>query len=93
MISIRNIEMYRDGGTIGIEGYISHKDYNLSSYTSKEPIITVDYRMGTKNPGEWYFGWANKGGTLIQDEEFKELVKQAIQNHIDHMQRMLSKIK
>ena len=92
MITINNIDIYRDGGSIGIDGYINHGDYDRSTFRDREPIITIDYSIGTTTPGEWYLGWKDKGAPIIQDNELKSLVKQSIQSQINHLQRMLERI-
>jgi hypothetical protein len=93
MIQINDIDIYRDGGSIGIFGYVHHNDFKKSSFvTPREPIIVIDYSIGTTTPGEWYLGWKNNGAQLIQDEEFKSLVKQSIQTQVNHLLSMLEKI-
>jgi hypothetical protein len=93
MIQINDIDQYRDGGSIGIFGYVHHNDFKKSSFvTPREPIIVIDYSIGTTTPGEWYLGWKDKGAQLIQDEEFKSLVKQSIQTQVNHLLSMLDKI-
>ena len=93
MIQINDIDIYRDGGSIGIFGYVHHNEFKKSSLvTPREPIIVIDYSIGTTTPGEWYLGWKNNGAQLIQDEEFKSLVKQSIQTQVNHLLSMLDKI-
>lgn len=93
MIQINDIDIYRDGGSIGIFGYVHHNEFKKSSFvTPREPIIVIDYSIGTTTPGEWYLGWKNNGAQLIQDEEFKSLVKQSIQTQVNHLLSMLDKI-
>lgn len=93
MIQINDIDIYRDGGSIGIFGYVHHNEFKKSSFLPlREPIIVIDYSIGTTTPGEWYLGWKNNGAQLIQDEEFKSLVKQSIQTQVNHLLSMLDKI-
>jgi hypothetical protein len=93
MIRINDIDIYRDGGSVGIFGYVSHNGLEKSSFVApREPIIVIDYSIGTTTPGEWYLVWKDKGAQLIQDEEFKSLVKQSIQTQVNHLLRMLEKI-
>jgi hypothetical protein len=87
-VLIYDIGTYLDGGTIGISCYINSIPKNIKKSPGVEPTITIDYSISSKRNGTeggWYFGWKNKGGELIEDEEIKDEVKRAIQEHIDRL--------
>ncbi len=68
-----SLEWYTDGGTIGINCYGVYKGHSLKDYGN---IITIDKSLSTPKEEqlEWYIGWKDKDGVLIEDKEFKEKV-------------------
>lgn len=89
-VLIKNISNYRDGGTIGIDCWISYRGEILEG---ESPLITIDYSIGSNTHGDWYFGWKNKGGKAIEDQEFKEYVIKGIEEHIQSENSILHKVK
>lgn len=89
VILIHNIDTYRDGGTVGIWATIRWNDEKYSH--TNEPTITIDYSISAKSQnteGNWYWGWKDKGGVLIQNEELKDSVKFEIYQHITRLQNL-----
>lgn len=73
-VEINNaVEWYTDGGSIGIQCFGRYKDKSIKDYGN---IITIDYSLSTpaEEQGQWYVGWKNKDGILIDDEEFKKQI-------------------
>lgn len=91
MILIKDIQSYRDGGTIGIWTIYRIPDFGYTSVITDEPTITIDYSM-PNGTGEWYLGWKNKGGKLIEDNIFKAKVLKAIHDKIDQEVKYADKI-
>lgn len=89
-VLIKSINRYRDGGTIGIDCWISYCGEILEG---EPPLITIDYSIGSESKGEWFFGWKHKGGKEITDEDFKKYVIKGIEEHIQQENSVLSKIK
>ena len=88
-VIIHNIDTYRDGGTIGIWATIRWNDEKYSH--TDEPTITIDYSISAKSQnieGNWYWGFRNKGGVLIQNEALKDKVKFEIYQHISRLQNL-----
>lgn len=90
---IVDINVYRDGGTIGIwmrdlgkfrEKYESY----LPNKITPDPTITIDRAIGTDTPGEWFFGWKKYGNNMIKDPEFKQEVLSHLIQKIENLQRM-----
>lgn len=93
MIVIRKIDKYRDGGTIGIEAYVSRNDIEKYGLIESQPMITIDYAIGTKTEGHWYNGFRNKGAKPISDEELKNKVINEIEKMIEREQFIINEIK
>jgi len=89
-IVVKNINHYLDGGSIGIDCWIS---YRGEIFEGEPPLITIDNSMGSDTSGEWFFGWKDKGGRMIEDKEFKEHVFKGIEEYIKTENVVLSKIK
>lgn len=89
-VIIKNINHYRDGGTISIDCWISYRGEILQG---ESPLITIDYSIGSDTHGDWYFGWKNKGGKMIEDQEFKDYVVKGIEEHIQLESNVLNRIK
>lgn len=89
-VLVKSINRYRDGGTIGIDCWISYCGEILEG---EPPLITIDYSISSEEPGKWFFGWKDKGGKEITDEEFKKYVIQGIDEHIKYESSTLAKIK
>lgn len=82
-VIIHNIDTYRDGGTVGIWATICWNDEKYSH--TNEPTITIDYSISSKQnntEGGWYWGWKNKGGIMIENEELKDKVRYRIHEYI-----------
>jgi len=93
MIVIRKIDTFRDGGTIGIDTYVSKNIQEKYGLVECQPMITIDYAAGTKTEGQWYNGFRNKGGKLISDEVLKKEVITEIEKMIQREQFLINKIK
>ena len=88
-VIIHNIDSYRDGGTVGIWATIRWNDEKYPH--TDEPTITIDWSISSKRDGsfgKWYWGFKNKGGVLIQNEELKDAVKYEIYQHINGLQNL-----
>jgi hypothetical protein len=90
LIRINRLEKYRDGGSIGLFGMIDTDEYKLNK--KDEPIIIIDYSIGSKEKGQWYSGWKNKGGELINDDSFKDKVRESIKNNLKYQIELLKQI-
>jgi hypothetical protein len=90
MIIIKKIDTFRDGGSIGIDAWISSTE-NIS-LEPNFPLITIDLSF-PDGGGSWYNGWRREGGTKIENEEFKAKVIKAIEEHIAREQQILNTIK
>lgn len=93
MIVIRKIDTFRDGGTIGIDTYVSKNIQEKYGLVECQPMITIDYAAGTKTEGQWYNGFRNKGGKLITDDTLKNEVIIEIEKMIQREQFLINKIK
>lgn len=83
---IHDIQLYRDGGTVGIWATIFWNDEKYLH--TNDPTITIDYSISSKSnntEGGWYWGWKDKGGVLIQNESLKDKVRYEIYQHIDRL--------
>lgn len=89
-VIIKNISRYRDGGTIGIDCWISYCGEILEG---ESPLITIDHSIGSEEQGKWFFGWKDKGGKEITDEDFKKYVIKGLEEHIQQENSILSKLK
>ena len=85
MLVIKDINRYRDGGSIGID-VIYSKGYNDTFELEQTlgPDIVIDFAIGSPTPGAWYNGFRGKGGKLIEDAKFKALVIKALEQRIKH---------
>jgi len=89
-VLIKNITHYADGDSIGIDCWIS---YRGEIFEGEPPLITIDNSMGNGTNGEWFFGWKDKGGRIIEDKEFKEYVVKGIEEYIKTENTTLVKIR
>ena len=87
-----SINYYFDGGTIGIKCYGMYKGEYISKYGN---IITIDksintvWSVGVEGFNKWYVGWKNKGGLLIDDDEFKKEIIGKLKDKIEFMNSLL----
>lgn len=91
MITVRKLDTYKDGGTVGIFAFI-HEPDGYCNQSTDQPSVTVDYAIGTDTPGQWYYGLRSKGAKLITDEAFKDRVRKAIKDHIFQEVQLSDKI-
>lgn len=89
-VIIKNITHYADGNSIGIDCWIS---YRGEIFEGEPPLITIDNSTGNGTNGEWFFGWKDKGGRIIEDKEFKEYVVKGLEEYIKSENSILGKIK
>lgn len=90
MIIIKKMNTYRDGGSIGIDAWMSSGENE--DLKPCNPLITID-RSFPDGDGEWYNGWKKDGGSKIEDREFKSKVISAIEDHIAQELRILATLK
>ena len=83
MITRIHLERYKDGGTTGIFAYVSLPEFDIEHKNEKEPFITIDNGIKTDTPGQWYYGWKNKGGEEVPDE-VKEVVTKAVKEYLKY---------
>lgn len=89
-VLIKSINRYRDGGTIGIDCWISYCGEILEG---ESPLITIDYSVRSEEQGKWFFGWRDKGGKEITDEDFKKYVIKGLEEHIQSENSILIKMR
>ena len=93
MVIIRNIDTFRDGGTIAIQAYLSTYDMVKYGLTKTSPLITIDYASQSETKGKWFNGLKLNGGKEIVDSDFKNKVVNEIEKMIERENFILNKIK
>ena len=86
---ITEIFNYRDGGTVGFNVIMNVSE--SEKLQKVEPTITID--CGTNGDGQWYNGFKNHGGTIIEDIEIKQSLIKALEEKISWDTLLLENIK
>lgn len=93
MIIIKSLDKFKDGGSIGIDMIYIKNPNDTVDLESNSPLIVIDYAIGSETQGQWYNGFKDKGGKLIEDVNFKKNVINAIEEHIRFENIHLEQIK
>ena len=75
MMLIRNIDSYKDGGTISMQVHLTFYPFKY------EGEICLDRRIGIEN-GKFWFGYPEKEGSMIiEDPKILERIKKGLEDH------------
>ena len=75
MMIIKNIDSYRDGGTISMEVHLSFYPFIYNGE------ICLDKRIGIED-GKFWFGYPEKEGSkIIEDPEILQCIKTGLEKH------------
>ena len=93
MIVIRKIDHLRDGGTITIYSYLSKNEMEEFGLEWTNPLITIDYSIGSDTQGEWFNFFKKDGGKLITSNKLKNMVITELEVMIEREQFLINKLK
>jgi hypothetical protein len=57
------------------------------------PLITIDYSIGSDTQGEWFNGFKINGGKLITNTKLKNMVIVELETMIEREQFLINKLK
>jgi hypothetical protein len=91
MIVIREIDSYKDGGTISVKCIISHIPFNLHF---DEVEICLDKRMRGKGTNKLWLGYPDKTQSeMITDENFIKEFNEKLTEYQEHVNHKINQIK
>jgi hypothetical protein len=93
MIVIRKIDHLRDGGTITIDSYLSKNEMEEFDLEWTNPLITIDYSIGSDTHGEWFNFFKKDGGKVITNTKLKNMVIVELETMIEREQFLINKLK
>jgi hypothetical protein len=88
---LKEISVYRDGGTTAFEVILNVLEQEKLKPYSMPVIISVD--GGMNGDGQWYLGLKSKGGTIIEDIEIKQALIKAFNEKVQYETLILENIK
>lgn len=88
---VKEIDLYRDGGTISIRCTIPFPFVEKYGLTKNVVEICIDHRMHSTTKGKWFLGYPEMGVDIDKDAELKGLLTKRLREYQTHINSLVEK--